>query len=313
LQSATPLFRQVFPDSKDPQVIDNGDPGDASPFSIPDMDPFNSANALTAIRLERSDTAELLKAEDLDHPGTRLPAFGADFLQGEQGRRLRLGGSFVSASFAGGATRLVFPWSGWSLRVDGKPWRSGDTRKLDGGVHVYELEGMVPAGTSGALPLKIWEGTLELVAAHRLLPLARPEGWMVSYASGHANFKATDILRRELWPLRHVSDDVQLVYPVSIRAEARMRVPVDGVYEFEVQYPALAQVSVDGKDVYDDLQNREAARRQAAVLKTGQTVDLRVSYEAEPTQNRYKTLIVRVRTPGSKEFKPMDGRWLEPR
>lgn len=244
--------------------------------------------------------------------GPRARAFAPSFGEAQAGKNLRLLGELVvPASDRPAQVSLQMGWKGLRLKLDGRPAAWGKELKLDYGSHRLEIEGRLPAGSRGALPLGLRLNGAPWEPARALLgPLPR-KGWSSSSVD---LFGKPGPRRRgpDLWApaLRLFDMDpafAGLRLPVLMSLEGRVRFPEAGRWELGLGR-GLGEARADGQLVLQLWPDKGQNLRRYFAASPARPVRIEAQVPVNgPQSARCFTLLCR--REGSQEWLPLDPAW----
>lgn len=249
----------------------------------------------------------LLDVTDPKKP-ERTASFQPGFASAHAGRALTLTGTLLLGE--GGACRFRLDWPGWRLRVDGRPAAWNQDMALDGGAHDLELSGTVPQSGTGALPLRVFKDNADLAARGRVVALPERNGLRLSCWKGVRRWDgAPDLTRREYFPMKRFYDNTDLPVPFSARFEGRLCAPQDGEYEFRLTDLDDGRLKIDGQEIFNNFDRRNAPRRQAVRLAAGRPVVLQGDFVVGG-ESMDRTFMVHYRVSGQKDWHWVPFNWF---
>jgi len=310
-----PFFRREFPRAgiRVYREEAQNDPLLQTPYFLYANDPYNPRTYLVRVLIPAADIRAFHGLVDLSAPegGRRLDCFAPDFASRHAGRNLRLGGALVLAP-AGGRVTAECAWSGWSLRMDGRPVRFSEALDLDGGVHYLEIRGRVPSEGGGALPLSIRQGSLDLRAADRLVGLFSFMGLRSEYYPPQADFSRPPLrTRQELFPERRFCYLQGLPFEFTVRMQGWLTVPQDGQYDFSSKTFTFCRLRVAGQTCFDNYAERGIPRTAPVRLQANHPVPVTLESLMEVDMH---TRVVQLDYAGPGQPRPagLPPEWLTP-
>jgi hypothetical protein len=289
-EGAADFIRTAVPSAK----VDD----EASPY-YPDVqvsrDPMAPQWLFTRIRIPAGGLAA---ARGMDLDGRRSDVFGPGFAGDVLGRRIALRATLVAPRKPSTA-RLLLAWPGFRAKLDSRPLGFGEPIQLEGGVHELSLEGRVPAGATGALPLSL---ELDGQATRPLLyPLRWPYGVVATFFTGSRAWKTAPRFSRRFAVSSYRFHDLGEVFlPFSIRLRALLVPTVSGDYRLATSQWGQLRVMADGRQVFDDLPG-ETQTAEVLRLTAGKPVSLDMYHEGFPGGSLNRAFQLLWRKPGSSD------------
>lgn len=306
------LLRRIYPDVRIQE--------DAAP-SLPDgmttySDPTTPSLFLVEAEVPAAEAGNL-RGLLLGGPGGALgkvDAFDPAFAARYRGRTLNLVGRLV-----GGQRSTVLlggvQWPHWRVRVEGVSLGAGQGAKLPAGVLRIELEGTVPEGAVGPLPLKLTEEGDDLVSEGRILAYDGPEVDLDMTGGPRTWDRPVEVERKDLLPLRRFFDITELPVPFSGRMRFTFAVPEDGTYEFsENPYtPPVGRLRLDGATAYGNLgQDQQNPVLTPLTLRKGRRVRAVMDQVIPSDGDLARSMALYVRREGDAQWQFLPYEWLRP-
>jgi len=208
---------------------------------------------------------------------------------------------------AGGPYKFELAWLGWRLKVDGKAARLGAPLALAPGSHAVELQGQVPAGASGPLPLRVVDALDQTLPQWQWLALDPRLG----FRAVARQYPSTEAVTVQPLPYRRYQRPEAVGLPFSAEWTADLKVPFKGRYQFRVLegYRTEMQVGKPGKR-YTNSDGQTLSGELA--LEPGVKVPLKLNFQVEVLLWREwsQTVLVEVKGPGDEDFKPLPFDWV---
>lgn len=204
-------------------------------------------------------------------------------------------------------------WNGWKLTIDGREASFGTRIKVDSGIHFFELSGNVPAGQAGDLPVTVVREGIDMVSAGRVVAVGDVFGARTFHTPGANSFgKTAEYSRRVAAPNFRMYDGLFMSLPFCITEKAMMTVPESGEYEITGNEHNRFRITINGKEVFDNLAEPSIIKKEKIYLTKGVPVrmELRMAVFNAPIYTR--ALTVFVKGPGMKQavMPPYD--WFYP-
>jgi hypothetical protein len=300
LVEAKPLLQALFPQGVWHVDAERRAPGPAFP-RWDKQAPFVQVVSFATTAREQAAYRGLVDLGQAPYaPHARVDAFSAGFGVAQRGKRLDLGGAWITD---GGDAVLRLPWPGWRLELDGAAISPGRAFHLDPGAHRVRLKGSVPAGASGALPLSLTLDGFAADAAASLAPIDPRFGFDAESADGSGH----RYRRWELLPSHRYQEPEGLDLPATLRWRGRVQVPEAGPYRFRLAPSFDGRLELGGQaaapGVPDGL---------SLTLKAGQALPLAMDGSYVNDRWQVQTAYLQVWGPGDTDWKALPFDWAFP-
>jgi 4-amino-4-deoxy-L-arabinose transferase-like glycosyltransferase len=230
---------------------------------------------------------------------------GSDFAGKYSGKKISLRGAFIIADTAVNDLNNKQPaifsiaWKGWTLMVDGIPRNFGGKIQADGGIHFFQVSGVVPAGSKGDIPLMLLQGNVNLGLKGQIAAVDGKFGTHVYHTPGANNWdKPYTYSYRLPGPNLKMYDGMSMPLPFSLREESFMNVPVDGDYLITGNSENRSKIIIDGTIVFDNMADPLNAATKSVKLYSGHPVKIVVLQTVEGIPSGQRAVTILVKGPG---------------
>ncbi len=149
-------------------------------------------------------------------------------------------------------TVFTMAWPGWKMKLDGNGVALSKPVFADGGIHFFEISGVVPAANSNGLPFAAMYENRNLAAEGRVVAMEGNFGVRVYDRQGIGKWGPPyAYTHRFITPDERMYDGLSVDPPLSRRCDGYMQVPVSGEYSFECFESVKAKIVLDGELIYD--------------------------------------------------------------
>jgi hypothetical protein len=242
---------------------------------------------------------------------------GSNFAEEYSGKRVSLRGAVLvpEESLRENSVLPLFfniGWKGWKLLCDGREHAFGRPLPADGGIHFFEISGIIPHGFKGDLPLTVMRESLDLVKEGRVVAVNGVFGARIFGTPGANNWdKPYTYSHRMITANMRFYDGMSMPIPFSLKEETMLTVPVTGEYEITANERNKFLVKVNGTVVYDDFKDYIGHKTMIKLI-AGKPARLEVlqAIEGVPVPNRALTLYFK--GPGMTEKIMAPYEWFSP-
>jgi len=303
MESAMDIFKKIYPScnvyiSKEEKINAKFYKSGLSPWEK-HYDHYNPFCYALAIEIKTEDIKKLQSSlVDKSLGNERLiDIIDNNFSEKYKNQKLDLYGMFLVDSWQNKKEiKIIMDWNKWEIKIDGKKLNNNSKIILDGGVHFLNIKGIVPDNYNGKLPLKILDGTINLIENNFLVAMSEPYGVKTNYFEGENGWKngKEKFIFYEFLYLKRYFDFPMSSFPFSVVFEGKIKPDISSEYYFSNDGNMRCQIYIDKKLVYDNINTNSPFNpiQQSIKLEADKKYDIKIFQNFYYTRPNFNTMII---------------------